>query len=57
MFNGNLFNLRHVHYFTCMNKTILITGATSGIGEACAKKFAADGDRLIITAAGLERFR
>ena len=32
-----------------MNKVILITGATSGIGLACAKKFAANGDRLILT--------
>jgi len=32
-----------------MNKTVLITGATSGIGLACARKFAANGDRLIIT--------
>jgi 3-hydroxy acid dehydrogenase / malonic semialdehyde reductase len=32
-----------------MNKTILITGATSGFGEACARKFAAAGDHLIIT--------
>ena len=38
-----------------MNKTILITGATSGIGEACAKKFAADGDQLIITGRRAER--
>jgi 3-hydroxy acid dehydrogenase/malonic semialdehyde reductase len=32
-----------------MNRTILITGATSGFGEACARKFAADHDNLIIT--------
>jgi 3-hydroxy acid dehydrogenase/malonic semialdehyde reductase len=32
-----------------MNKTIFITGATSGFGEACARKFAAAGCRLILT--------
>jgi 3-hydroxy acid dehydrogenase/malonic semialdehyde reductase len=32
-----------------MNRTIFITGATSGFGKAIAEKFAATGDHLIIT--------
>lgn len=38
-----------------MNKIALITGATSGIGEACAKKFAAAGYNLIVTGRRTER--
>ena len=33
-----------------MNKTILITGASSGIGAGCARKFASQGARLILNA-------
>lgn len=32
-----------------MDKTILITGATSGIGNSCAHRFAKEGNKLIIT--------
>ncbi|MCR5723715.1 MAG: SDR family NAD(P)-dependent oxidoreductase [Treponema sp.] len=32
-----------------MNKTVLITGSTSGIGLGCARAFAKNGDRLILT--------
>lgn len=38
-----------------MNETVLITGATSGIGAACARKFAGAGYRVIITARRAEQ--
>ena len=38
-----------------MNKIVLITGATSGIGLACARKFAANGDKLILTGRNAQR--
>ena len=38
-----------------MNKTVLITGATSGIGAACARKFAGAGYRVIMTARRAEQ--
>lgn len=40
-----------------MSKTILITGATSGIGKACAEKFAAAGWKLIITGRRSDRLQ
>jgi len=44
-----------IHYFAAMNKTIIITGATSGIGKACAEKFASAKNNLIITGRRQER--
>ena len=38
-----------------MKKIVLITGATSGIGMACARKFAENGDRLILTGRNVDR--
>ena len=38
-----------------MNRIVFITGATSGIGKACAHKFAAAGDHLIINGRRNER--
>ena len=36
-------------------KTVLITGASAGFGEACARIFAAEGARLILTARRSEK--
>ncbi|MBQ8047948.1 MAG: SDR family NAD(P)-dependent oxidoreductase [Prevotella sp.] len=38
-----------------MRKTVLITGATSGIGRACAEKFATGGWNLVLTGRSEER--
>lgn len=40
-----------------MTKTILITGATAGFGQAAARRFAADGWRVIGTGRRAERLR
>ena len=39
------------------DKLILITGASSGIGEACARKFAANGCRLILNARSADKLQ
>lgn len=35
-------------------KTAVVTGASSGIGESCARKFAAEGARVVLAARGAE---
>lgn len=38
-----------------VDKTVLVTGATSGIGEACARQFAAQGARVLLCGRRQER--
>lgn len=42
---------------TAKNKIVFITGASSGIGKACAEQFASQGARLILTARRIERIK
>ena len=38
-----------------MNKIVLITGASSGIGEGCARKFASEGAKLILNSRSADK--
>lgn len=40
---------------TLRNRTVMITGASSGIGEACARAFASEGARLVLAARRVDR--
>ena len=39
------------------DKVVFVTGASAGIGEACARVFAREGARLLLTARRIERLR
>jgi NADP-dependent 3-hydroxy acid dehydrogenase YdfG len=39
------------------NKIVFITGASSGIGKACAEQFAAQGARVILTARRIDKIK
>lgn len=49
------YSLQLFYYFATMNKTVFISGATSGIGKACAEKFAKENYNLILTGRRAER--
>ena len=38
-----------------MDKIVLITGASSGIGEGCARKFSSEGEKLILNARSVDK--
>jgi len=42
---------------TFEGKTVVVTGASSGIGESCARKFVADGARVVLAARSAEPLR
>ena len=43
------------HGLDISNKTVLITGATAGIGESCAWRFAEEGCKMILVGRRKER--
>ena len=48
---------REKEQMTVQGKTVLVTGGTSGIGEAIARAYAAEGADVVITGRSEERGR
>eukprot|EP00036_Acanthoecidae_sp_10tr_P011270 CAMPEP_0182927054 /NCGR_PEP_ID=MMETSP0105_2-20130417/13037_1 /TAXON_ID=81532 ORGANISM="Acanthoeca-like sp., Strain 10tr" /NCGR_SAMPLE_ID=MMETSP0105_2 /ASSEMBLY_ACC=CAM_ASM_000205 /LENGTH=277 /DNA_ID=CAMNT_0025064981 /DNA_START=33 /DNA_END=866 /DNA_ORIENTATION=- len=46
---------KYTNLTSLKGKTVMVTGASAGIGEACAWRFAAEGANLIVTARRKER--
>lgn len=49
------FQIKFLPNFQPMNKTVFITGATSGFGKACAQRFAKEGYNVIINGRRADR--
>src|SRR5580700_10090368 len=49
MWKRTLIKIRGLTTMTATQRVVLVTGSTTGIGEACARLFAASGDTVMIT--------
>jgi 3-hydroxy acid dehydrogenase/malonic semialdehyde reductase len=56
-YQNTSFSFQLSSYIHPMNKTVIITGATSGFGKACAQRFAKEGCRVIINGRRGERLQ
>ena len=54
---GETLLIRNPRMSSLKDKIVFITGASSGIGEACVKRFSAEGARVIMAARRIDRLR
>lgn len=55
LINPYLYLLKTFNRIRTMDKIVFITGASSGIGAGCARKFASQGARLVLNARNVEK--